>query len=123
MSKTKHNSNTISVVASSTALVVLGILLMDPFDITMNNMILALVSGLLFASFGVFAGLLWREQASDERESVIIDKAGRLGYLAGLSILVVALVVQSFEHNVDGWLVLTIASMILTKQLYIQMNR
>ncbi len=113
----------LSLGASSVALITLGVLLTDPFDITMNNMTLLLVSGLLLASFGVFAGLLWQEKPADEREAVLVDKAGRLGYLAGLSMLVLALVVQSFDHAVDAWLVVTIAIMIIAKQAYIHLKK
>ena len=113
----------LSLLASSFTLIALGVLLTDPFDLTMNNMALILISGLLLASFGVFAGLLWKEKAADEREAVIVDKAGRLGYLAGLSVLVIALVVQSFDHKVDAWLVVVIATMIITKQMYIQIKK
>ena len=113
----------LSLLASSLTLIALGVLLTDPFNITMNNMALIVVSGLLLASFGVFAGLLWQEKAADEREGVIIDKAGRIGYLAGLSILVFALVVQSFDHSVDGWLVVAIATMIIAKQAYISLKK
>jgi hypothetical protein len=112
-----------SLLASSLTLIALGILLTDPFDLTMNNMALILISGLLFASYGVFAGLLWKEKAADEREAVIVDKAGRLGYLAGLSVLVIALVIQSYDHNVDPWLVVIIATMIIAKQAYIQIKK
>lgn len=113
----------LSLMASSTALIVLGVLLTDPFDLTMNNMALIVISGLLLASFGIFAGLFWLENAADEREAVLVDKAGRLGYLSGLSVLVIALVAQSFNHSVDAWLVLTIAVMILSKHLYIVIKK
>lgn len=113
----------LSLVASSLALIILGVLLTDPFNITMNNMALLVISGLLLASFGIFAGLFWQEHAADEREGAIVDKAGRLGYLSGLSVVVIALVVQSFNHTVDAWLVLTIAVMIISKNLYIALKK
>jgi len=124
ISKTKHKKKfPLSLVASSSSLISLGILLTDPFDITMNNMTLILVSGLLLASFGIFAGLLWQEKPADERESIMLDRAGKFGYLAGLSTLVIALVVQSFDHKVDVWIVLTIAIMIIAKQAYFYSKR
>jgi hypothetical protein len=123
MSKMNRKQFPLSFGASSIALISLGVLLTDPFDITMNNAALMLISGLLLASFVVFAGLLWQEKPADEREAVLIDKAGRFGYLAGLSVLVLALVVQSFDHAVDSWLVIVIATMIITKQAYIHMKK
>lgn len=113
----------LSAAISSLALLILGILLSDPFDITMNNMVLIVISGLLLASFGLFAGLFWQEHAADEREAVLLDKAGRLGYLAGLTVLVIGVVIQSFNHNVDIWLVLTIAAMIIAKHIYLGSNK
>ena len=120
MSKTEQTKKQVplSLIASSVALVSLGVLLTDPIGITMNNMTLILVSGLLLASFGTFAGILWQEKPADEREAVMLDRAGKFGYLTGLCVLVVALVVQSFDHSVDAWLVLTIAAMIISKQAY-----
>lgn len=108
----------LSLIASSLTLIALGLLLTDPFNISMNDMTLVVVSGLLLASFGIFAGLLWKETASDERESQLIDRGGRFAYLTGMSVLIIALVVQSFNHSVDVWLVTTIVVMILSKQLY-----
>jgi uncharacterized membrane protein YgdD (TMEM256/DUF423 family) len=104
---------------SSCALVTLGLLLTDPFDLTMNNMTLIVISGLLLASFVVFAGLLWQEKAADEREVSLIDTAGRLGFLAGLSVLVVGIVFQSFNHSVDPWMVVATAAMIISKHAYL----
>ncbi len=119
----KHKNFPFSLVASSGTLIALGILLTDPFDLTMNNMMLVVVSGLLLASFGVFAGLFWKEQAADEREAVLIDRAGRFGYLVGMSVLIVSLVVRSFDHSVDAWLVVTIAAMILSKHVYLVIKK
>lgn len=108
---------------SSIILILLGVILADPFDITMNNMTLLVISGLLLASFGVFAGLLWHEKAADEREGQIIDRGGRFSYLTGLSVLIIALVAQSFNHSVDIWIVAAVVTMILSKQLYIHIKK
>lgn len=122
MSKNKQNIPA-TLMASSITLIALGLLLTDPFNLTMNNVALMIISGLLFASFGVFAGLLWQEKASDEREGQIIDRGGRFAYLTGMSTLILALVIQSFEHSVDSWLVATIAVMIISKQLYVYVKK
>ncbi len=118
-----QKNSTATLLASSVTLIALGLLLTDPFNITMNDMTLVVVSGLLLASFGVFAGLLWNEKANDEREGQIIDRGGRFAYLTGISVLITALVVQSFNHSVDGWLVITIATMIIAKQLYVYIKK
>ncbi len=108
-----------SLLITNVALILLGITLADPFKMGMNNMTLILVCGLLLASFAAFAGLLWNEKAEDERESQILDRGGRFSYLMGMSVLILALVIQSFEHAVDNWLVVAIVVMIVSKQLYV----
>lgn len=118
-----HKRIPVTLIASSVALIALGLLLTDPFNLSMNNMALMAISGLLLASFGVFAGLLWKEQAADEREGQIIDRGGRFAYLTGMSVLIIALVTQSFNHAVDGWLVVTIATMIVSKQFYVHLKK
>ena len=123
MSKHMHRKFPLSLFASSVALIALGVLLTDPFDVSMNNMMIIVVSGLLMASFGVFAGLFWQEKAADEREGQLIDRGGRFAYLTGMSVLVIGLVVQSFDHAVDSWLVLTIAVMIISKHLYLHLKK
>ena len=112
-----------SATASSATLICLGILLADPFDISMNNMVLIVVSGMLLASFALFAGLLWKERAADEREAVLVDKAGRFGYIAGMSTLTIGIVVQSFTHDVDVWLVLTVSMMIIAKHAFLGVKK
>lgn len=113
----------ISLLVSSLTLVILGVIIANPFDITMNNMLLAVISGLMLACFGVFAGLFWHEKANDERETQIIDRSGKLAYLVGLSVLILGLLVQSFQHSVDFWNVLAIALMIISKHLYIYLTK
>ena len=67
--------------------------------------------------FMFFAGLVWYEKAEDEREMVLRDKAGRAGYIGGLSILMVGFVIQSFYHQSDPWLTVALLVMILSKVL------
>jgi hypothetical protein len=73
-----------------------------------------LVLGLVIA-FLVFVGVVWREKADDEREALHIQKAGRLSFLVGISVLVVGVTVQATMHEIDPWLVFALSGMVLTK--------
>ena len=79
----------------------------------------------LIIIFLVFAGLIWKEKARDEREEYHRSHAGRVSFLVGSSILIAAIVVQGFNHNIDPWLVYTLAGMILSKtatRIYYQLK-
>lgn len=73
-----------------------------------------LVIGLIML-FLIFAGLLWKERARDEREELHRERAGRLSFLVGLAVLVVAVVIQSFQYEIDPWLIYAIIAMLLSK--------
>jgi len=73
-----------------------------------------MVLGLIVVFF-VFASFVWRENARDEREGLHKMMAGRIAFLAGTATLVIAIIIQSFRHELDFWLVLTLGIMILAK--------
>lgn len=99
----------------SLLLLVLVLLLVNPLPFFMPDpMLKALIAGLVVA-FGLYASFILGEQAHDEREQLHRMFAGRIAFLAGASVLVVGIVVQALRHDVDRWLVLTLAAMILGK--------
>ena len=44
-----------------------------------------------------------------------IQKSGRLSFLVGSTVLVIGVVVQSYRHEIDPWLIYGLTAMILTK--------
>lgn len=97
--------------------VVLGILgvFLNPTHLLMPDSInMLLILGLILAFLG-FIGLVWREHASDEREEVHIQKAGRFSFFIGAIILVVGIVLQALHHEIDPWLLYALSGMVLTK--------
>ena len=96
-------------------LVVLLVLLNNPFSLWMPSSVLMTLVVALAVIFAVFAGLLWRERARDEREEHHRANAGRIAFLAGTSVLVLGIVIQSFQHNLDVWLVYALGVMLLSK--------
>jgi hypothetical protein len=75
------------------------------------------MSVLLLASLllALVVAFVITERADDEREHLHRLEAGRVGYGAGLSVLILALVVQGFAHHIDLWISATIAVMLLSK--------
>ncbi len=78
---------------------------------SLEMLLLALVLGLL-AAFLVF---LWREQPVDEREAFNQANASRYAYITGSLVLIVTLIIQSFQHHVDPAIPIALLSMIITK--------
>lgn len=98
-------------------IVVLGILgiFLNPTHLLMPDSInMLLILGLVLG-FLSFVGLFWRERANDEREAVHMQKAGRISFFVGSTLLVVGIVIQALNHEVDPWLLYALSGMVLTK--------
>ena len=63
----------------------------------------------------VWAGFVMQENAHDEREVLLKMKSGRVAYLSGLGVLMIALVEQGFAHAIDPWIAVALAVMVLAK--------
>jgi hypothetical protein len=70
--------------------------------------------GLLLV-FTIFASFVWKERPRDERELLHRALAGRLAFLAGAITLMAAITAQALQHQVDHWLVATLAVMVIVK--------
>jgi len=71
----------------------------------------------------VWAGFVIQEKAHDEREVVLKMKAGRVAYVSGLAVLVVALVMQGMSDVIDPWIAVALAVMVVSKlftRLYLE---
>lgn len=78
---------------------------------SLQMILLAIVLGLLAG----FLVLLWREQPSDERESYNQALASRSAYVVGAAILIIAMLVESLNHNLDPAIPVALLAMIITK--------
>lgn len=97
-------------------LILLG-LISDPFMLWMPSMALMVILVLVAALVLSWMGFLMQEGEGDEREVLHKMKAGRLAYLSGLAVLVVALVYQGFTHQIDHFIVVALGVMVLSKVL------
>ena len=108
-------NNLLQEIGVSVVLIVLLILFLNPFEFWMPpNLLMMLVLGLIVV-FGVFSSFIWRENSRDEREGLHKMMAGRIAFLVGQASLVIGIIVQSFRHELDFWLVFTLGIMILAK--------
>ncbi len=99
------------------SLVVLAILLLNPFYFWMPDMVVMCMLAVALGLFGVFASFILREGTVDERDALHRTLAGRNAFLAGSGVLTLAIVVQCYSHSVDPWLVITLIVMIVVKIL------
>lgn len=90
-------------------------LCLNPFGWFMYSMWQMLILVFLVIIFAIFTVFVWREGKGDERDVMHRMLAGRHAFLAGTSILLVGIVVQSLQHVLDHWLVITLGVMVLAK--------
>lgn len=102
-------------VVVSLALVALAILLLNPFHFWMPDMMVMTMLALTFVAFAALAVFVLRESAADEREETHKMLSGRFAFLAGSALLTLGLIIQSFSHRVDVWLVVALAGMVIAK--------
>ncbi|HEX9608709.1 MAG TPA: hypothetical protein VGA06_00650 [Candidatus Paceibacterota bacterium] len=102
---------------------VLIALFLDPFMLWMPDSLMYMLVGALVIFFTLFAGFMWKERALDEREQLHKMIAGRIGYLIGVGVLVLGLVVQTFTTHPDPWLVVALGGMVIGKLLGLLYSR
>ena len=91
------------------------ILLLNPFDILMLSMGAMMVLTLFVVAVFAFAAFVWREQAHDEREALLVGRAGRVAYLSGAGILTLGIILETLSRSLDIWLPIALGGMVLTK--------
>lgn len=106
--------------ALSEALLALAVLVflflkIDPFHWFMPTEMQMILLCIFTAAFALYAGVVFREQAKDERESNHLYRASRWGYLVGVVALSVLIVVQDLLHRLDPWLLGILGLMVITK--------
>lgn len=100
---------------TTAGLLCIAVLLLNPFEFWMPDM---MVMGILAAAlvlFGIFASFILREKSIDERDVAHKALAGRNAFLAGSALLILGIVIEGYTHTVDTWLVVTLVVMIVAK--------
>lgn len=102
-------------IALSIGLVALGVLVLNPFDFWMPDVLMFCMAAGGLVAFGFFGTFVLHERAHDERDMNERSLAGRLAFLAGSGVLLLAILVEGYAHAVDPWLVFALAAMLFTK--------
>ncbi len=108
-------NNLLQEISISVILVILLVFFLNPFDFWMPNTLLMMMVLGLVVVFGLFASFVWRENHRDEREGLHKMMAGRIAFLVGAALLTLGIITQSFNHNLDPWLVFILSGMIVAK--------
>ena len=109
-------NNYIKEVVVGGVLVVLAVLLLNPFHFWMPDMMHVVVCVLILAVFALFAIFMLRENAGDERDALHRMLAGRVAFLTGAALLIFGIVFQELQNDtLDVWLVVALVAMVLSK--------
>jgi len=92
-----------------TIALVLG--LFNPFNFWMPMPTHIAVVATLLVSSTVLGYLFLKQVREDEREQKLRLFSYQTGYMLGITMLLVAIIFQSFQHQVDIWIVLTLIVM------------
>ena len=107
--------NNLKEMAVTFCLVVISILLLNPFHFWMPDMMVITMLAIILTLFAVFASFVLREKIVDERDDQHRSLAGRNAFLAGSAVLILAIMIQGYSHSVDEWLIIALIAMIATK--------
>lgn len=107
--------NNLSEIFTTLLLILIAVLLLNPFDFWMPDMMVVGMLVLTLVLFGIFASFILREKTVDERDAEHETLAGRNAFLAGSALLILGIVVEGYTHTVDPWLVVSLVVMIVAK--------
>ena len=93
-------------------LIVLAVAILNPMHFWMPDMMHESMLIVLLALFAGFAAFVMRERTGDERENMLRMFSGCVGYLAGATVLVVAIALQGFHGAADPWLIFALLAML-----------
>ena len=111
----KNNIKNIKELVSAIGLLVILAFLMNPMGFYYSNMTLASIITILILLFIFFSVVVMKDKPADEREEKHQHLAGRSAFLAGTTVMIIGIIVQSISHQIDVWLVIALAVMIAVK--------
>ncbi|KXK26067.1 MAG: hypothetical protein TR69_WS6001001361 [candidate division WS6 bacterium OLB20] len=113
----KLRENPLTDIALALTLLVLLLVAYNPLQLLMPDMILIILSGAIASVLVLFVVLVWKEQDYDERDTRNRLIAGKYSFIAGTVVLAVGNIVQLLQHEMNIWLPLALAVMVITKMV------
>jgi hypothetical protein len=98
------------------------LLLFNPFNIWMPMPFHLLIVATLLISTVVLSLVLLRQLKEDEREQKLRLFSYQAGYMIGMFSLVCGVIFQSFSHQVEPWMVVTLLLMFLSKMVALSLH-
>jgi len=102
----------------SILIIILALMLLDPFMVLMPGsmpMFVILLLVVLFAAYSIF---IYREKARDERELINRMAAARTAWLIGAGATLAGIVYEGLtRHMVDKWLIFALVATVIGKLL------
>ncbi len=98
-------------------LIVCLVVFLRPMGLLMPETAEMVVLTLFILAYFVFLSFIWKEKPADERDYAHQMAAGRASFLIGSGTLTVGIIFQALQHNIDPWLIISLAVMILAKIL------
>lgn len=110
-----HMKNNIKEIIVTVFLIIIAVLLLNPFHFWMPDMMMIVILCIALIVFGFFTSFVLHEVSEDEREEQHRGLAGRNAYLVGSAVLMAGIVIQGYSHDVDPWLVIALIAMVVVK--------
>ncbi len=107
----------LSYAVGAVLLILAGVLLINPFDLWMPGLTQMAILAAFVVLCGALALFVLLERAGDERDEAHRALAGRAAFLAGGTVLLAGIVVQSLAHDLDPWLVGVLVAMVAAKAI------
>ena len=109
------NKQYLNEIAIAFFLVIILIFFWNPWYLWMPDQFVYMAVGALAVLVVLYAGLVLKEKPQDEREEKLQAQAGRIGFIAGVSVLSVGVAYQAITSSPDVFLLLALAVMVITK--------
>lgn len=77
---------------------------------------------MLLAVFSIVSIIIFRHIGEDEREQTLRISSYQTAYVAACGVLTTAVIVQSFSHTVDAWIVAALVTMLTVKFISLLIN-
>ena len=108
-------------VANEPLLALLAVGLTTVLLVTRNVDMSATTQNMLLLFFTVavlaYSTFIYRERPADEREYEVSLIASKHAYIIGSAVLTAGIILQSLNHDLDPWLPIVLAIMVVTKSL------
>lgn len=111
----KFRENPLFDILLGVGLIALLVLAYNPFKLWMPEMMHIVLIGGIASVLVLFLVLVWKEKDLDERDAVNKLIAGKYAFMAGTIILAIGNIVQLLQYEMNIWLPLALAGMVITK--------